>query len=80
LRSLGRPEEALRWYGGFGEHAVHDLIFLAPALLRSAELHQSLGRPSVAAEQMGEAAALWRDADPVYRAMLERFVAVRMSR
>jgi tetratricopeptide (TPR) repeat protein len=75
LRVLRRPEEALRWYAGFGEHAVYDLTFLVPALLRSAELNQQLGRPSLATEQLGRAAALWRDADAVYRDMLARQVS-----
>lgn len=75
LRALGRPEEALGWYRSFDEHAVHELGFLVPALLRSAELNQRLGRGSLAAEQLGRAAALWRDADPFYATLLARQVA-----
>jgi tetratricopeptide (TPR) repeat protein len=76
LRQLQRPMEALGWYASFDEHAVHDLMYLAPALLRSAELNRSLGRPQLAAEQLGRAARLWQGADPEFRLYLARQVRI----
>jgi DNA-binding SARP family transcriptional activator/TolB-like protein len=72
LRALRRPEEALGWYGGLGEHSLYDLVFLGPALLRSAEINDSLGRSDLAAAQHARVAALWRDADPRYAPLVRR--------
>ncbi|HKG92306.1 MAG TPA: BTAD domain-containing putative transcriptional regulator [Gemmatimonadaceae bacterium] len=72
LREAGREREALGWYAGFGEHAVHDLPYLGPSLLRRAELHERLGEPERAAEHYERFAALWRDCDPELRPLVER--------
>ncbi|HEX6590184.1 MAG TPA: BTAD domain-containing putative transcriptional regulator [Longimicrobiales bacterium] len=63
LRALGRDEEALAWYGTFGEGGMHDLAWLAPAHLRSAWIEERLGRPEAAARHYRAAIELWRDAD-----------------
>ena len=41
LRQLGRDEEALGWYGTLGEKYGTEFVYLAPALLRQAEIYTS---------------------------------------
>jgi len=43
---------------------VHDLVFLAPAHLRQAEILQSRGEHLAALEHRRRAVRLWGDADP----------------
>lgn len=78
LHQLGRSEEALRWYETIAELAVADLVYLAPAYLRQAEIHARLGNPHQAAEHYAHFLELWRDCDaelrPV-RARAERALA-----
>jgi DNA-binding SARP family transcriptional activator len=64
LHELGRYDEALSWYASFGEHALHDLVYLAPAHLRSAEIHERLGDLRAARGHYAAALRIWRDADP----------------
>jgi DNA-binding SARP family transcriptional activator/TolB-like protein len=63
LAELGREREALLWYAGFGEHALHDLVFLAPAHFRSAEIHERLDEPQHAARHYVRVVELWAGAD-----------------
>ena len=74
LDRLGRPLEAVGLFESFAEHALHDLVYLVPALLRAAEINERLGRSERATEQYGKAAALWRTADPENAAMLQRHI------
>lgn len=64
LRELGRDEEALRWYASFPDPSVYDLMFLAPAQLRRAEIHDRRGERPQAAEHYRRFLELWQDADP----------------
>jgi DNA-binding SARP family transcriptional activator/TolB-like protein len=65
LLAQGKLEEALRWYGGFGEFALDDLPYLARAEQRRAEIYERLGRPAEAVKSLEHAAELWSDADPL---------------
>jgi DNA-binding SARP family transcriptional activator len=72
LRELGRDEEALGWYASFGEHALHDLIYLAPSHLRRAEIHERHENRRAAHLHYGAALELWKDGDPELQPLLER--------
>ena len=63
LQGLGRDESALAWYGSFGEHAVADVVLLAPARRRRGGIYEKLGRPAEAVREYQEFLSLWRDAD-----------------
>lgn len=60
LRETGRYDEALAWYRTLGESSPFELIYVAPAHLRRAAIHERLGQKNEAAEQLTRAAALWR--------------------
>ncbi len=64
LLSQGKLEEALRWYGTFGEFALDDLPYLARAEQRRAEIYERLGQRAEAIRSLGRAVELWSDADP----------------
>ena len=63
LHDLGRWEEADAWYESLAEINLFDVVFLAPAERRRAEIAERLGRPEEAAERRRRATELWRDAD-----------------
>ena len=64
LHALGRDEEALGWYASFPDPNGQDLVFVAPARRRSAEIAQQLGRRADAVRHYAGFLALWQDADP----------------
>ncbi len=64
LLAQGKLEEALRWYGTFGEFALDDLPYLARAEQRRAEIYERLGRRAEAIKSLDRAVELWSDADP----------------
>jgi serine/threonine protein kinase/tetratricopeptide (TPR) repeat protein len=72
LDSLGRFEEALRWYGSFGELTIHDLVFLAPSHFRRGAICEKLGRLQEAAEHYARFIALWKDCDPDLRPLVDQ--------
>jgi tetratricopeptide (TPR) repeat protein/tRNA A-37 threonylcarbamoyl transferase component Bud32 len=63
LTGAGRAEEAIGLYGSFAETSFHELPFVVPALLRRAEILESLGRGAEAAADLRRALDLWRDCD-----------------
>ncbi len=67
LAAEGRHQEALRWYSGFAEHSIYDLIFLAPSHLRRAEIHERLGQAERAAHHYRQFIELWRECDSELR-------------
>jgi tetratricopeptide (TPR) repeat protein len=70
LQQLGRYGEALRWYRCVCQSSLYDLIYLAPAHLRQAEIHERLGEPDHAAEHYRRFLELWKGCDPELRPML----------
>ena len=68
LESLGRNEEALRWFASLGVGSVSEIPLAAPAHLRQAEIYRKLGKRDEAAKHASRAAELWRNADPGFRA------------
>jgi serine/threonine-protein kinase len=71
LHELGRDDEALRWYGTFGENSPYDLVYLAPSLLRQAQILDARGDHAQAALRYRRFVALWRDCDPALRPMVD---------
>lgn len=63
LRQLGRDDEALRWYGTFGENSPYDLVYLAPALYRQGQIYEARGQKAQAARRYTRFLRLWKDAD-----------------
>ncbi|MBI4408968.1 MAG: hypothetical protein HY561_04635 [Gemmatimonadetes bacterium] len=84
LRALGRESEALTWYASLGEVSPYELVFLAPATLRRAEIAERLGDPASAARFYTRFLELWQDSDPEHRPLVEdvrrRFERLRAGR
>jgi len=71
LEALGRYEEALVWYGSFGWVSGEEMFYVAPALLRRAEIHERLGDTEQAALYYRRFITRWRDCDPELRPVVE---------
>jgi DNA-binding SARP family transcriptional activator/tetratricopeptide (TPR) repeat protein len=69
LHDLGRDDEALRWYGTFGENSPYDLVYLAPSLYRQAEIYDARGQKKEAIERYKRFVELWKDCDPQLRSL-----------
>lgn len=67
LASLGRYDEALRWFESLGDGSVTEIPMRAPAHLRQAEIYERLGQRDRAAWHYAQALDLWRDADPIFQ-------------
>lgn len=63
LHALGRCEEALGWYRSIAERAAYELVYLAPAELRQAEIRDRRGERALAARHHARFAELWASAD-----------------
>jgi serine/threonine-protein kinase len=72
LRLAGRRDEALRWYATFPDPTGSDLVYVAMAHLRQAELLDALGRRAEAVGHYRRFVALWRDCDAELRPVRER--------
>jgi DNA-binding SARP family transcriptional activator/Tfp pilus assembly protein PilF len=79
LALLGQAEEALGWYGAIAERASYELVYLAPAANRRAELLARRGDRKGARAEWQRVLRLWSGADPelaplvrAARAALER--------
>jgi hypothetical protein len=68
LDTLGRSDEALRWYATFPDPNAYDFMFLPSAVLRRAQLLERLGRRAEAAAEYARFARLWETADAPLRA------------
>jgi tetratricopeptide (TPR) repeat protein len=64
LARLGREDEALGWYGSIAERAAYELVYLAPAQLRQAEIYARRGQKDLAARHYRRFIELWGEADP----------------
>ncbi|UCC81833.1 MAG: tetratricopeptide repeat protein [Gemmatimonadota bacterium] len=71
LESLGRDEEAIKWYASLGLMPA-EVFFLAPAHLRRAEIYERLDRPEEAAIHYKRFIDLWRECDPELRPEVAR--------
>jgi DNA-binding SARP family transcriptional activator/tetratricopeptide (TPR) repeat protein len=64
LRELGRDDEALRWYATQGQSFVPDMIYLAPAELRQAQIREQHGDVAGARAHYARFIELWAACDP----------------
>ncbi len=71
LRSAGDLEGAASWFASLGELSIPDLVYLAPAHLRLADLDLRRGRRAAAAEHYRAFLALWHDCDPEHRPIVD---------
>jgi len=67
LREQGRLQEALAWYGTLAETLFDDVVFVAPAQRRMAEIEEGLGRRDEAVLHYARFVDLWRDCDAEFR-------------
>jgi tetratricopeptide (TPR) repeat protein len=72
LHSLGRNAAALRWYGTFPDPGGYDLAYLAPSLLRRAEIATKRGDQAAAQKLRTRAMKLWSSPSPEFRPWLDR--------
>ena len=70
LASLGRYDEALRWFASLGDGSVTEIPMRAPAHLRQAEIHERLGNRDRASWHYARAIELWRDGDTIFQPAL----------
>ncbi len=71
LFHLDRLEEALGWYESLSELSIFDLVYLAPAHLRQAEIYERLGRPQKALVQYRHFVERWWGSDPQLQPQVE---------
>lgn len=64
LERTGRPVEALGWYGSIAERAAYELVYLAPAHRRQAEIYARRGQRDSATVHYRRFIELWKEADP----------------
>jgi tetratricopeptide (TPR) repeat protein len=64
LHHLGRDEEAIGWYRSIAQRASYELVYVAPAERRLAEIYDARGDEAAAREHYRRFIDLWRDADP----------------
>jgi tetratricopeptide (TPR) repeat protein len=72
LRELGRDDEALRWYATQGQSFVPDMIYLAPAELRQAQIREQHGDIAGARAHYGRFIELWAACDPELQPFVEQ--------
>jgi tetratricopeptide (TPR) repeat protein len=71
LDTLGRKEEALGWYGSIAQRSSDELVFLAPAELRQAAIHERSGDWVEAESHYRRFLEIWENADPLLAPRVE---------
>lgn len=71
LERRGEPDQAARWYAGIRQPSIVDFAFAAPAEWRAGRALEHTGQLDQAATHYRRFLALWRDADPRFRPMLD---------
>lgn len=71
LAALRADSAALRWLETFPDASGYDLIYLAPAHLARAQLHERRGEQAAAAAEYRRFIALWKDCDPELRPLVD---------
>jgi len=79
LRQLGRHDEALGWYGTFGEKYGTEFAYRPVVFLRQAEIYERRGDRKRALEGYRRFLARWQDADTEYQPLV-RDVELRVAR
>ena len=71
LTSVGKYDEALKWFASFTDPYVEDLSMEAPSELACAQLEFQRGNDLMAVLHYRRFAELWRNADPELQPMVE---------
>ena len=64
LADIGKDDEALGWLRSIAERASYELVYLAPAQLRQAEIYDRRGDRDEAVKHYRRFIQLWQNADP----------------
>jgi DNA-binding SARP family transcriptional activator len=72
LATVGRTEEALAWFGSLAQRSSDELVYLAPAELRQAEIYDRLGDGDRAVEHYRRFIHLWPAPEAALLATVER--------
>jgi len=67
----GREDEAFGWFRSIAERAAYELVYLAPAHLRQAEIYDRRG-DRAAVPHYRRFIELWGEADPELQPVVER--------
>ncbi len=70
LESLGRHDEALKWFASLGQGSVSEIPLRALSHYRQAEIFDRLRRPGSAAVHYEQFVKLWSTADPQLQTMV----------
>ncbi|RMF60753.1 MAG: hypothetical protein D6743_14550 [Calditrichaeota bacterium] len=70
LKSLGRYEEALRWYQSLGIGRAFEFVYLPVSHFKQAEVYEKLGQNEKAIENYGKFIEMWKDCDPELRSVV----------
>lgn len=71
LSAMRADSAALLWLETFPDASGYDLIYLAPAHLARAELHERRGDRTAAVAEYRRFIALWKDCDPALRPLVD---------
>jgi DNA-binding SARP family transcriptional activator len=72
LAALGRQDEALGWYASFAQRSLDEVVYLAPAELRQAEIYERRGERGRAVLHYRRFVDLWQAPDPELLTATER--------
>jgi tetratricopeptide (TPR) repeat protein len=64
LRRLGRADEAIGWYRSIAERSSYELVYLAPAQFRLAQIYDQRGDATQATRHYRRFRELWHDPEP----------------
>jgi hypothetical protein len=71
LASLGRSDEALRWFASLGRGSVTEIPLQALSHLRQAEIHERLKNRDETEKHFARFLELWRAADPELQPLVD---------
>ncbi len=71
LETVGRLEDALRWYGSFDDAGAQAMIFSALSHWRRGHVHEQMGDDEAARRSYQRSLSLWVDPDPVFSPMAD---------
>lgn len=70
LLRMEKDEKALRWYESLPQSSLAEVVYLAPSMLRKAQILERAGKTAEANANYARFAELWRDADPEFRELI----------
>lgn len=72
LQMIGRDDEAYRWYASFGQTAIQQGVFVAPAAIRMGAIEERRGQRAAAVAHYRVAAELLAECDSEMRPLLRK--------